>query len=250
MTLSCHPEDELPDEELEPRPEPETLSLEPGSYQWALPEGLEVPPDELRARLDFYHNSIVLFLLDNEKGIITTRLISTRDVALAFVHEFPLMSGLLPKSALWWSHGKAGEEVALWRPGRVWPVALQTEPFQPPRRIKLPMPGLIFVCSPGRPPNVYAAKRRPTSIEDVIYHAPLFNVFIDGGTCPGTHQYPDDIKELPESFFTSFFTREAHLQGRSKYPDDLMSLWEELDGEKRYPLDDLMPFGKVKDIMK
>ena len=247
MTLSCHPEDELPDEEI--RPEPATLSLEPGTYQWALPEGLEVPPDELRARLDFYHNIIILFLLD--KGVITTRVISARDVALAFLREFPLMSGLLPESALWWSHGKQGEEVALWRPAKVWPVALQTEPFQPPRRMSLPMPGLIFICSPGRPPNVYAAKRRPTSIEDTIYHAPLFNIFSDGRTCPGTHQYPEDLVEVPESFFTSFFTPTADYRGRSqKYPDDLLGLWEELDGKKRYPLKDLVAIGKVKDIMK
>lgn len=226
-----------------------TLSREPGAYQWALPEGLEVPPDELRARLDFYQDSIILYLLD--KGIITTRAVSARDVALAFLREFPLGSGLLPERALWWAQGKEGVEVALWQPPRVWPVALETEPFKPPRRMKLPMPGLIFICSPGRSPNVYAAKRRPASPEDVIYHAPLFNVFRDGRTCPGTHKYPEDLRELPESFFTSFFTPTADYRGRSKkYPDDLLRLWEELDGKGRYPLRDLVPLGKVKDIMK
>jgi len=225
------------------------LTRELGGYQWALPEGLEVPPDELRARLDFYQDSIILYLVD--KGVITTKMVSARDIALALLREVPLGSGILPAGALWWAQGKEGVEVALWRPPRVWPVALVREAFKPPTRMKLPMPGLIFICSPGRPPRVYAAKKRPTSPEDTIYHAPLFNIFDDGRTCAGTHKYPEDLEELPESFFTSFFTKDAQYRNRSKkYPDDLLKLWEELDGKKRYPLGDLVPLGKVKDIMK
>jgi hypothetical protein len=225
------------------------LTTESLAYQWALPESLEVPPDELKARLDFYQDSIILYLV--ERGVITTRVVSARDIALAFLREVPLGSGLLPKGALWWRQGKEGAEVALWRSPRVWSVALEMEPFKPPRRLKLPMPGLIFICSPGRAPKIYAAKGRPTSPEDAIYHAPLFNVFRDGRTCPGTHKYPEDIGEVPESFFTSFFTPTADYRGRSKkYPDNLLGLWEELDGKERYPLGDLMPLGRVEDIMK
>jgi len=226
-----------------------TLPREPNAYQWALPVGLEVPPDELKCRLDFYQDTVILYLLD--KGVITTRIVSARDVCLALLREMPLCSGVLPKGALWWGQGKEGVEVALWRSPRVWSVALMTEPFKPPKRLRLPMPGLIFVCSPGRPPRVYAAKKRPTQARDSIYHAPLFNIFLDGRTCPGTHKFPSKIEEIPESFFTSFFSREAQFSGRSKkYPKDLLSLWEELDGKQRYPLNDLVPFGKVEDIMK
>ena len=225
------------------------LSREPQGYQWALPEGLEVPPDELKARLDFYQDTTVLYLVDN--GVITTRVISARDVALALLREVPLSSGLLPQGALWWRQGKDGAEVALWRSPRIWSVALVTEPLKPPRRFRLPMPGLIFVCSPGTPPRVYAAKRRPKRADDILYHAPLFNLFHDGRTCPGTHRFPADIREIPESFFQSFFSMEASHHGRSKkYPDNLLKLWEELDGKKRYPLGDLVPLGKLEDIMK
>ena len=225
------------------------LTGEPSAYQWALPEGLEVPPDELKCRLDFYQDTVILYLVD--KGVITTRMVSARDVALALLREVPLRSGLLPEGTLWWGQGKEGVEVALWRSPRVWPVALATEPLKPPRRLRLPMPGLIFVCSPGRPPKVYAAKKRPTTPRDTIYHAPLFNVFRDGRTCPGTHKFPEKIEEIPESFFTSFFSPEADIRDRSKkYPDNLLKLWEEMDGKERYPLKDLVPIGKVEDIMK
>jgi PRTRC genetic system protein B len=217
-------------------------------YQWALPDSLELPPDELEVRLDFYGDSVVLYSLD--KGVIHTQMVSARDITMALLSEVPLSSGLLPPDALWWKQGREGPVVALWRGPRVWPVALQLEPFKPPRRFKLPMPGLIFLCSPGRPPLVYAAKKRPGDAKQFIYHAPLFNVFQDGRTCAGTHRYPTNVEETPESFFTSFFTKEASHQGRSKkYPKDLLALWEELDGKKRYPLGDLVPIGKVEDIL-
>jgi len=146
-----------------------TLTREPNAYQWALPDVLEVPPDELKCRLDFYQDTVILYLVD--KGVITTRMVSARDVALALLREVPLRSEVLPAGTLWWGQGKEGVEVALWRPPKVWPVALMTEPFKPPKRFRLPMPGLIFVCSLGRPPKVYAAKKRPTHDRDGIYHA-------------------------------------------------------------------------------
>ncbi len=218
------------------------------AHQWALPEGVDVPPDEIKARLDFYNDSIIFYQLD--RGVIRTKVVSARDVALALLREVPLTSGLLPPDALWWKQGREGPEIALWRSPRVWAAALQLEAFKPPRRFKLPMPGLIFLCSPGRPPRVYAAKKRPKDTKQVIYHAPLFNLFQNGTTCPGTHKFPINISEIPESFFTSFFTREASYGGRSnKYPDDLLKLWEELDGQTRYPLSDLVPIGKVEDIL-
>jgi len=225
------------------------LTKEPRAYQWQLPESLEIPPDELEARLDFYHNSVMLYLMGD--GLITTKMVSAREVALAFLRNTPLRSGILPNGALWWGQGRYGMEIALWQPPKVWPVALQIKAFEPPRRFKLPMPGLIFVCSPGRPPSVYASKRRPAGPDTVIYHAPLFNVYQDGSTCPGTHKYPDKVEEIPGSFFISFFTIEASFQKRSKkHPDSLFRLWEELDGMKKYPLTDLEAFGKLEDIMK
>jgi len=49
----------------------------------------------------------------------------------------------------------------------------------------------------------FAAKKRPRNVHQVIYRAPLFNVFDDGRTCAGTHRFPVDIDKIPESFFTS-----------------------------------------------
>ena len=98
---------------------------------------------------------------------------------------------------------------------------------------------------------MFAAKSRPQGPGTIIYHAPLFNIFGDGRSCPGTNKYPDNVAEIPESFFLSFFTIEAQFGNRSKsHPDSLLSLWEELDGKKKYPLTDLVPIGKLEDLMK
>ena len=225
------------------------VSNELRPYQWALPESLDVPPDELQVRLDFYRDSVLMHLLD--RGVITTRMVSARDVTLALLSSVPIESGVLPEGSLWWGQGPDGVVVALWRMPKVWKVALQTEPFKPPLRFRLPMPGLIFICQAGRPPRIFAAKKRPTSPEEYIYHAPLFNLFENGLACPGTHKFPADVGEIPESFFTSFFTREAVPGGRSKkHEDNLLALWEELDGKKRYPVGDLVRIGKLKEVLK
>jgi PRTRC genetic system protein B len=227
----------------------QTLNKELAPYQWAIPETLEVPPDELKVRLDCYTDSTILYILD--KGVITTRQVSARDLSLAILSEAVLNSGLLPREALWWKQSRLAAQVALWRPPKIWRVALQEEPFQPARRFQLPLPGLIFACSAGRAPAVYAVKKRPRSAGEFIYHAPLFNVYQSGTTCAGTVEYPQEIRKIPEAFFSAFFTKGAFHTGRSqKYPDDLLKLWEEIDGQPKYPLKDLVKMGTVGDLLK
>ena len=145
------------------------------------------------------------------------------------------------------------------RPGRWWPsggrrrsgpVALQREAFKPPARLRLPMPGLVFVCSPGRPPWVYAALSRPTDPEQHLFRAPAFNVFRDGRVCPGSHRFPEEVGLIPESFFQSYFSLTGDSRDRSKkHADNLQALWEEIDGQTEYPVEDLVPQCTVAQAM-
>jgi len=225
------------------------LTKQPTGYQWALPENVEVPADELKVRLDLYGQSVVMYVMG--EGIITTKMVSAQDIALALLRDIPLGSGVLPENTLWWQHRQDGAPVvALWRPPQVWPAALQLEPFKPPRRFKLPMPGLIFVCRPGSPPGVVAVKRRPANPEEPIFRAPLYNVYPGGNTCPGSHKYSDDISKIPEEFFTAFFTQSLGGEVSHKYGHDLLKLWESIDKKRRYPLRDLLPCGKVANLLK
>ena len=199
-------------------------------------------------RLDIYDESLILNSFDD--ATTWTRSVSADQIANTFIQHMGANSGLLPPDTLWWKQSETGQVIALWRPPQTWPVALQDEAFQPPTRMRLPMPGLVFICSPQRPPWVFAAKARPASPYDQLYRAPTFNTYSDGNVCPGSHRFPPTLDEIPESFFQSFFSHTGDSLRRSrKYPDNLRDLWEELDGKPDYPLDDLVEQDTVAHAM-
>ena len=216
--------------------------------QWALPPGLDIEPDQLQARLDIYQESILLHLRDG--NAMQVRLVSALDIARVLTAQLGFGSGVLPEGALWWGSIRGQEMVAVWRGPRVWKAALQVEALKPPRRFRLPMPGLIFVCTKGQPPAVFAAKERPQSMETRVYHAPLFNVYSDGRSCQGTHAYPEDPAKQPESFFQAFFSPSVMNRPSQKYGRDLLRLWEEIDGQDNYPVDDLVEIGPFQQAVE
>ncbi len=182
--------------------------------------------------------------------ICTTRVVSAMDVAHALAQELEVSSGLLPQSTLWWTNTPDGPVVAVWRGPTITKVALQEQYDKPAIRFTIPLPGLIFLCKPGQAPWVYAAKKRPTSEHEKVYAAPTFNTFATGRVCPGTHKFPMDLGEMPDSFFRSFFSTTGDLGDRSKkYPRNLKALWKSLDGKRSYPVRDLVEHGTIKDLM-
>ena len=216
--------------------------------RWSLPDEMDVPRDELKIQLEVYEETVLL--RGFEKGGAWVRPVSADGIANALTQHLGFSSGVLPEDAIWWNQGEAGQMVALWRPPRLWPVALQREAFAPPARFRLAMPGLVFVCSPARAPWVYAAVNRPTDLEEQLFRAPAFNVFSDGRACPGSRTFPEEVERIPESFFQSFFSMTGDTRDRSKkYPDNLHTLWEELDGKSKYPTEDLVPQCTVAQAM-
>lgn len=233
------------------RKRPNNVS-KPPQFAWPdMPQGIDIPKDELEVRLDFYKDAVVLQSYEND--LTSTRIVSPIDVARALQGNVPISTGLLPEDALAWFSAGDGPQVLLWRKPGVWKAALILEPMKPPVRFDLPMPGLIFQASPRREPWVWAVrtKSRPTSEGTQLYRAPLYNVFASGLTCPGNHRYPADIAEAPEQFFLSYFSLAGDHNGRSqKYPNDLKALWAEINGTADYPLDDLIDASAtIKDVL-
>jgi len=219
------------------------------SIQWAIPSELEVPADPLRLRLDFHHQAVVMTLFDPET--IEKRIVSAMDVSHALASELSFGSGLLPPQTLWWENTRNGPIFALYEEPKVRRLALQESVSDPPRRFKIPLPGLIFLCSPGKPPWVFAVKKKPTKESDIVYKAPLCNVYDNGRSCPGNNRYPTRAADIVESFFISFFTSAADVRNRSvKFSNNIILLWDYLDNKKRFPNDDLVKHGKVKDLMQ
>ena len=224
------------------------MSVDSGVTQWSLPGPANAPRDVLKVQLEVYNETILLRGFEDDSTWVRT--VSADEIANVFTQHLGFSSGLLPQEALWWNQGETGQVVALWRPPQVWPVALQREAFQPPARLRLPMPGLVFVCSPGRAPWAYAARDRPTCPEQQLFRIPAFNVFGDGRVCPGSHRFPEEVGLIPESFFQSFFSLTGDSHNRSKKrPDNLPALWEELDGKTEYPVEDLVPQCTVAQAM-
>lgn len=208
-----------------------------------------MPPDPLKLRLDFHEQAVTMTLYEGE--VAEMRLVSALDVAHALSRELSYGTGLLPDNALWWTNTSDGAVTALYVAPGIRRLALQDNPAKPPRRFNIPLPGLIFVCTPGKPPAVFAVKKRPQKPTDIVYHAPLCNIFQNGNSCPGNHKFPADVAEVPESFLRSFFSATATLGGRSKkHPDNVVKLWKALHGRGKYPLDDLEKFGTVQDLMQ
>ena len=207
--------------------------------------------DPLRLRLDFHQESVLLH--DYGKGVVRTRLVSALDVAHALARALDLSTGLLPPDTLWWARTASGTRLALWREPRVWIARLRASYDTRPRRLRLPMPGLVFICMPARQaPYVFAAKERPRSLDDRLYHTPSYNVFDSGRVCPGTHAFPADATKVPEEFFHSYFSATGDTaRGKSqRYPDDVGQLWNDLHGKAAYPLDDLVPQLRVADALR
>ena len=224
------------------------MSEDTDTTQWSLPGPAAAPKDDLKLQLEVYGETILLRGFDGDSTWVRT--VSADEIANVFTQHLGFSSGLLPREAVWWNQGETGQVVALWRPPQVWSVALQREAFKPPARLRLPMPGLVFVCSPGRAPWVYAATERPTDAEQQLFRVPAFNVFSDGRVCPGSHRFPEEVGLIPEGFFQSFFSLTGDSRDRSKkHPENLVALWEEIDGKTEYPMEDLVPQCSVAHAM-
>ena len=165
------------------------MTNEVDTTQWSLPGPADAPRDDLKLQLEVYGETILLRGFENDAAWVRT--VSADEIANVFTQHLGFSSGLLPEETLWWNQGETGQVVALWRPPQVWSVALQREAFKPPARLRLPMPGLVFVCSPGRSPWVYAAASRPTDAEQQLSSGPRPSTSSEtGGSAPEATSSP------------------------------------------------------------
>lgn len=132
----------------------------PTVHKWAIPGELQVPPDPLRCRLDFHHQAVVMTLFEGET--VETRIVSAADISKSLASDLSFGTGLLPPQTIWWANTRGGPLFALYVEPQVRKLALQEEAGKPPHRFTIPLPGFIFLCFPGRPPWVYAVKKKPT----------------------------------------------------------------------------------------
>lgn len=212
----------------------------------ALPDSL--PREKLAVQIDFYEDSVVM--RDYSGPVVKTKMVSPVELATALSSSVTFHSGLLPRDVLWWARGANGPIYAVWEKAKKRKVAVMGAGGIV--RYEIPLPGFVFLVQPGQVPAIFAAKKRPTSGRDKLYHAPTYNVFTGGRICVGTHKFPQNPSEVPEHFFISYFSPHGDFRGRSRmFPNGLEDLWMFLDNEhlRTYPLDDLVEWGTVQELM-
>ena len=216
--------------------------------QWSLPGPADMPRDELQMQLEVYKETILLRGFESDSTWVRT--VSADAIANVFTQHLGFSSGLLPQEALWWNQGETGQVVALWRPPQVWSVALQREAFKPPARLRLPMPGLVFVCSPGRAAlglrrNEPAHRPRAASLP-----GPRLQRLQRRAGLPRKPPVPRgggaDTGVLLPVLLLAYRRFTGPLE---EAPDNLQALWEEIDGTTAYPTEDLVPQCTVGQAM-
>jgi hypothetical protein len=124
--------------------------------------------------------------------------------------------------------------------------------------LRVPLPGLVMIrtTAAGRSPHyeVYAVKQRPESLNALLFHAPLPNVFNSGAICWGTVPRLFDTTLVSTSLVSdwtmllgSAFGDHA-VSGKSKRePNDIRKLLIALEAKRAqaYPKGDLIPVRKT-----
>src|SRR5918911_638969 len=110
-----------------------------------------------------------------------------------------LASGILPgdeagPNTLFWARSNGATRLGIWVGPRLWRLTLRSpEPGGKDRRLRLPFPGLLFIARPDASgAYVFAAPRRPRTLDDPLHHCPAPNVFANGKICPGDHAFARD----------------------------------------------------------
>lgn len=203
--------------------------------------GHEVEIDPLRLRLDI-HDELILRHVYGPGELVATTAISGTAFRQAVAADAHFATGILPSNALWCGITPAGQRTMIFVSSRIWRVKLRERFAGPVAEFALPMPDLVFMClRGGQAPYVWAVRGRPTREDAVFYRCPAFNIFETGRICMGSHPFPDDPAQIPAAFFDSYFSPDGQHHHRSVgHPGDLRALWDDLDGRKTYPVDDLV----------
>ena len=225
------------------------MSNEPDTTQWSLPGPADAPRDDLKLQLEVYGETILLRGFDGDAAWVRT--VSADEIANVFTQHLGFSSGLLPQDAVWWNQGETGTGGG--------PVEAATGLVRGPATggVQAPRPapashagaGLRLLAGP-RPLGLRrsgAADRRRAAplpgprLQRLRRRAGLPRkppVPGGGGTDTGVL--------LP----VLLLPYRRHARDRSKkHPENLVALWEEIDGKTEYPMEDLVPQCSVAHAM-
>jgi PRTRC genetic system protein B len=196
-------------------------------------------------RLDLYEQAVILTRF--QEGGTASYPISLSDLA-AVLADVPVSSGLLPANTLFWQRREGEAYLGVYVPGRRWDVLVGG------RQLTIPLPPLVFTGRGSRY-AVYALKERPQDGHCRLYHAPCPNVHLHGAICQGSAPFPTCAPETIVPALHLFLEGSGFngdlAQGKCRsHPKNVLALWEEVAGKKRFPLAELVDCKKeLRDLL-
>src|SRR5262249_54526473 len=124
--------------------------------------------------------------------------------------------------------------------------------------LRVPLPGLVLIRLTAENKNpqyeVFAVKKRPTTLNEALFHAPLPNVFTSGSVCWGTVPQVEETALQAASLASDWAAllgsrfNDHGVGGKSKsHPSDIRQMLIALEGRKArtYPKSDLLAVKKT-----
>lgn len=195
-----------------------------------------------------------MLLLKREGEQVTEYPVDPAQVALALAAKVRFDTGLLSEATLLVRHEGVKKSIVEYRSAQK--TGLFLDGSETP--IRIPLPALVFirVTTEDKSPQyqVYAVKKRPTTFDAPLYHAPLPNVFNTGGICWGSVPLVSDEalrgSSLAEDWCVLLGSRfgDHAVHGKSQaYTRDIRQQFVALEERKArvYPKSDLVPVNKT-----
>ena len=181
---------------------------------------------------------------------ITTALAATMEFTTGFIPDDIIYHKQVGTKQIVVGYRKQ-QKTGLWLDGREDPI-------------RVPLPHMVLIRTTTSESNpdykLYACAKRPESLSDELYHAPLPNIFSHGGICWGTVSRGTTFTGMSlagdwQSLLGSRFGTHACHGKSKKYRNDIRKMLLELNKNQRrrvYPRKDLIPaktnLGKILKI--
>lgn len=212
---------------------------------------------ELEAELLMYRGQ---YLLHYKEGVRERFKLLTPTALRAAFNGQPVDSGWLPPGTVRWGEGARGKFVARWMPPAVHRLLIEVDVQEPAKKrrknkgkrtqveeVRVPLPGLVML-GVAHTYSIWAVPGSSFDGASPVFHAPLSNVYENGGICWGSAQPPEvSVETFGQAcalFFSSTFN--DHLMGRRcrSFPNDVRVHLLQLasSGATEYPEGELLPY--------
>jgi PRTRC genetic system protein B len=191
--------------------------------------------------LEFFNGQLVLCSRNGAGEQF--KFMSPQAVAAAF-RNMPFDSGWLSPGVVRCGSTSQGDFALLFIPASVHKIEVEGSRSSRVQSLRVPLPAFLFYGH-GKEFRLWATNDLAPAPTSPIFHAPLPNVFENGGICWGDNKPPrpnaSTIRAAFDLFISSPFSSHA-ANGKSRsHQSDVRPLLRSLHGKKTFPGGELLP---------